>query len=52
MLSGITKIYYRKEIREKTFYVLEYHTSKSVVTVQCAFLAKYSFHHCHVTSQT
>ena len=35
---------------EKSFCVLEYHTSKSVVTVQRAFLAKYSSHHCHVTS--
>jgi len=26
----------------KKFYVLEYHTSKSVVTVQCAFRAKYA----------
>jgi hypothetical protein len=43
--------------------VLEYHTSKSVVTVQRAFRAKYakdpptdktgySSHHCHVTSLT
>jgi hypothetical protein len=37
---------------EKSFYVLEYHTSKSVVTVQRAFRAKYSSHHCHVTSLT
>jgi len=35
---------------EKSFSVLEYHTSKSVVTAQRAFLAKYSSHHCHVTS--
>jgi len=28
--------------REKSFCVLEYHTSKSVVTVQCAFRAKYA----------
>jgi len=34
----------------KSFYVLEYHTSKSVVTVQRAFHAKYPSHHCHVTS--
>ena len=34
---------------EKSFCVLEYHTSKSVVTVQRAFRAKYSSHHCHVT---
>jgi len=27
---------------EKSFCVLEYHTSKSVVTVQCAFRAKYT----------
>jgi hypothetical protein len=27
---------------EKSFCVLEYHTSKSVVTVQCAFRAKYA----------
>jgi len=27
---------------EKSFCVLEYHTSKSVVTVQCAFPAKYA----------
>ena len=27
---------------EKLFYVLEYHTSKSVVTVQCEFCAKYA----------
>jgi hypothetical protein len=27
---------------EKLFCVLEYHTSKSVVTVQCAFHAKYT----------
>jgi hypothetical protein len=27
---------------EKSFCVLEYHTSKSVVTVQCAFHAKYT----------
>ena len=37
---------------EKSFCVLEYHASKSVVTVQRAFRAKYSFHHCHVTSLT
>jgi len=35
---------------EKSFCVLEFHTSKSVVTVRRAFLAKYSSHHCHVTS--
>ena len=34
---------------EKSFCVLEYHTGKSVVTVQRAFRAKY---HCHVTSLT
>ena len=28
--------------REKSFCVLEYHTSKCVVTVQCAFRAKYA----------
>jgi len=28
--------------REKSFCVLEYHMSKSVVTVQCAFHAKYT----------
>ena len=27
---------------EKSFCVLEHHTSKSVVTVQCAFCAKYA----------
>jgi hypothetical protein len=27
---------------EKSFCVLEYHTSKSVITVQCAFRAKYA----------
>ena len=27
---------------EKSFCVLEYHTSKSVVTAQCAFRAKYA----------
>jgi hypothetical protein len=27
---------------EKSFCVLKYHTSKSVVTVQCAFCAKYA----------
>jgi len=27
---------------EKSFCVLEYHTSNSVVTVQCAFSAKYA----------
>jgi len=37
---------------EKWFCVLEYHTSKSVVTVQRAFCSKYSSHHCHVTSLT
>ena len=31
---------------EKSFCVLEYHTRKSVVTVQPAFRAKYSSHHC------
>jgi hypothetical protein len=34
---------------EKSFCVLEYHTSKSVVTVQRAFHTMYSSHHCHVT---
>jgi transposase len=28
--------------REKSFYVLEYHTSKSVITVQRAFCANYA----------
>jgi len=37
---------------EKSFCVLEYHTSKFVVTVKRAFHAKYSSHHCHVTSLT
>ena len=37
---------------EKSFCVLEYHTSKSVVTVQRAFRAKYSSQHCHMTSLT
>jgi hypothetical protein len=37
---------------EKSFYVLEYHTGKSVVTVQRAFRAKYSYQHCYVTSLT
>ena len=37
---------------EKSFCVLEYHTSKYVVTVQRAFRAKYSSHHRHVTSLT
>jgi len=37
---------------EKSFCVMEYHTSKSVVTVQRAFRAKYSSHNCHVTSLT
>jgi hypothetical protein len=27
---------------EKSFYVLEYHASRSVVTVQCALRAKYA----------
>jgi len=34
----------------KSFCMLEYHTSKFVVTVQHAFRARYSFLHCHVTS--
>jgi len=34
----------------KSFCVYEYHTSKSVVILQRAFHAKYSSHHCHVTS--
>ena len=29
-------------VGEKSFCVLEYHTSRSVVTVQCAFRAKYT----------
>ena len=37
---------------EKSFCVLEYHTSKSVFTVQRAFRGKYSSHHYHVTSLT
>jgi len=37
---------------EKSFCMLEYHTSKSVVTVQRAFRAKYAKYHCHVTSLT
>ena len=37
---------------EKSFCALEYHTSKSVVTVQRAFRAKYAKNHCHVTSLT
>ena len=37
---------------KKSFCVLEYDTSKSVVTVQRAFRAKYSSHHCHLTSLT
>jgi hypothetical protein len=41
---------------EKSLCVLEYHTSKSVATVQRAFRAKsktgYSSHDCHVTSLT
>ena len=37
---------------EKSFCVLEYHKSKSVVTVQRAFRAKYAKYHCHVTSLT
>ena len=35
---------------EKSFCVLEYHTSNSVVTVQRTFRAKYAKYHCHVTS--
>jgi hypothetical protein len=35
---------------EKSFCVLEYHTKKSMVTVQRAFRAKYLSRHCHVTS--
>jgi len=38
--------------REKSLCVLEYHTNKSVVTVQRAFRAKYAKNHCHVTSLT
>jgi hypothetical protein len=41
---------------DKSFCVVEYHTSKSVVTVQRAFRAKlkslYSYHHSYVTSLT
>jgi len=37
---------------EKSFGVLECHTSKSVVTVQRAFREKYSSRHSHVTSLT
>jgi len=37
---------------EKSFCVLEYHTSKSVATVQRAFRAKYAKYHCHVTLLT
>jgi len=37
---------------EKSFCVLEYHTSMSVVTVQRAFRAKYAKYHCCVTSLT
>jgi len=37
---------------EKSFGVLEYHTSKCVVTVQRGFRAKYAKYHCHVTSLT
>jgi len=37
---------------EKSFCVLKYHTSKSVVTVQRAFRAKYAKYHSYVTSLT
>jgi len=37
---------------KKSFCVLEYHTSKSVVTVQRVFRAKYAKYNGHVTSQT
>jgi len=37
---------------EKSFCVLGYHTSKSVVTVQRAFRAKYTKYRCHATSLT
>ena len=37
---------------EKSFCVLEYHTRKSVVTVQRSFRAKYAKYQCHVTSLT
>jgi len=37
---------------EKSLCVLEYHKSKSVVTVQRAFRAKYAKYHSHVTSLT
>ena len=37
---------------EKSFCVLEYHMSNSVVTVQCAFHEKYLSHQCHVTLLT
>jgi len=33
---------------KKSFCVLEYHMSKSVVTVQSAFRANYAKYHCHV----
>jgi len=35
---------------EKSFCVLQCHTINYVVIVQRAFRAKYSSHHCHVTS--
>ena len=37
---------------QKSFCVLEYHTSRSVVNVQRAFRTKYGKGHCHVTSLT
>jgi len=37
---------------EKSICVLEYHTSKSVVTLQREFRAKYAKYHFHVTSST
>jgi hypothetical protein len=54
MLLGDASVYSEEmaALGEKPFYVLEYHTSNSVVTVQRAFRAKCSTHHCHVTSLT
>ena len=37
---------------KKSFCMLEYHTSKSVVTAQRAFRANYTKYFCHVTSPT
>jgi len=44
LLLGIASVCSEKMAApgEKSFWVLEYHTSKSVVTVQCAFRAKYA----------